>query len=94
VLARGQAYLAAGAATVFVLPGQQRKITRDEIAEMVKQFDGRLNIGWNPAGALSIKELADLGVARVSVGPVIHMMAMNMVTKTAEGILTGVHAGQ
>ena len=79
---------------MFVIPGQQRKITRDEIAEMVKQFNGRLNIGWNPAGALSIKGLADLGVARVSVGPAIHMIAMNMVTKTAEGILTGISAGQ
>jgi 2-methylisocitrate lyase-like PEP mutase family enzyme len=92
VLARGQAYLAAGAATVFVLPGRQRKITRDEIAEMVKQFDGRLNIGWNPASALSIKELADLGVARVSVGPGLHLKAMDVVRTTADTILKGGHA--
>ena len=89
MIARGKAYLAAGATTVFVLPGSQRKITRDDIAEMVKEFGGRLNIGWNPAGALSIEELAELGVARVSVGPAVHLMAMDAVTKAAERILNG-----
>jgi 2-methylisocitrate lyase-like PEP mutase family enzyme len=94
LLARGKAYLAAGASTVFALPGPQRKITRDDIAELVKQFGGRLNIGWNPAGSLSIKELADLGVARVSVGPVVHLKAMDAVRKTAEGILSGGRAAE
>lgn len=94
MLTRGKAYLEAGAATVFVLPGPQRKITRDDIAELVKQFGGRLNIGWNPAGALSIKDLAELGVSRVSVGPVVHLKAMDAVTKAAEGILKGARVEQ
>ena len=57
---------------------------------MVEDFGGRLNIGWNPAGALSIKELAALGVARVSVGPGIHLKAMEVIKTAAQGILDGV----
>ena len=56
---------------------------------MVRHFDGRLNIGWNPSSALSIRELTELGVARVSVGPGIQLRAMELVKKAAKHIMSG-----
>jgi len=85
VLERSRAYLAAGATTVFVIG----KVTREDIAKLVEEFDGRVNVGWNPASSFSIKELAELGVARVSVGPSIHFMTMRTVKEAAEKIMTG-----
>ncbi|KAI1825195.1 Phosphoenolpyruvate/pyruvate domain-containing protein [Xylaria intraflava] len=69
VLARGKRYLASGATTVFVW-GFKRGISRDEVVRMVEAFDGRLAVmaKMTPDG-LRVRELADLGVARVSVGP-------------------------
>ena len=85
-LQRGRAYLAAGATTVFVLGS---KFTRADIEKMVAAFDGKLNIGWNPAaGEFSIKELAGMGVARVSVGPSLQFIADKMFAEEAEKVLT------
>lgn len=88
VLQRGKAYLSAGATTVFVLGGPKHKITRPDVENMVKAFDGRLNIGWNPeASPFHIKELAEMGVMRVSIGPSLQMMAMEILTREAEKIM-------
>lgn len=89
MLSRGKAYLEAGAITFFPIPGPQRRILREDIVKMVAEFDGRLNAGWSPSAALSIRELSKLGVARVSVGPGIHAAAMNIVKKMAEDIVNG-----
>jgi 2-methylisocitrate lyase-like PEP mutase family enzyme len=89
VISRGKAYLAVGATTVFVIPGPDRKIGKDDINQMIREFDGRLNIGWNPSSPLSIQELTKLGVARVSVGPGIQLRAMELVKKAAEHIMSG-----
>jgi 2-methylisocitrate lyase-like PEP mutase family enzyme len=60
---RGRAYLAAGAACVFV-PGVR---DRDAIAALVKGIGGPINILAGP-GSPPIAELESLGVARVSLG--------------------------
>lgn len=45
VVNRGQAYLAAGASTVFVWGGSARGgLHREEVVELVEAFDGRLNV--------------------------------------------------
>ena len=90
MLSHGKAYLSAGASCVFVLPGPQRKLGVEDIQTMVEEFGGKLNIGWNPASAFSIKELAEAGVSRVSVGPGIQLRAMELVTKAAMTIMTSV----
>ena len=89
VLERGKAYLAAGATTVFVWGGSQRGVCSAEVAEMVEVFEGRLNVAMklSPDG-VKVKDLAGLGVARISVGPQIQFMAMNAFAKEAEKILT------
>ncbi|PLN85698.1 phosphoenolpyruvate phosphomutase-domain-containing protein [Aspergillus taichungensis] len=88
VISRGQAYLAAGATSVFVLgplhqahPGELEK---DQITKLVQAFDGRVNL---VPGEKSTKELAALGVSRISVGPDLQMCAMKALKKEAEKFL-------
>jgi 2-methylisocitrate lyase-like PEP mutase family enzyme len=40
-------------------------------------------------GDLAVKELADIGVARISVGPAIQFMAMDSYKEKAEKLLSG-----
>ena len=91
VIERGKAYLAAGATTVFVWGGSQRGVSSNEVAEMVRAFDGRLNVSMilSPEG-LNVGQIAKLGVARISVGPQIQFMAMDTFAKEAEKILARV----
>ncbi|KAL6819141.1 Pyruvate/Phosphoenolpyruvate kinase-like domain-containing protein [Trichoderma camerunense] len=91
VLARGKAYLAAGATSVFVWGGSQRGVSRDEVATMVKEFDGRLNVSMklSPDG-LNASQLSEIGVSRISIGPAIQFIAMDTYAKEAEKILTSV----
>ncbi|KAK6380386.1 hypothetical protein LTS17_005576 [Exophiala oligosperma] len=88
VIARGKKYLEAGATTVFVWGGSRRGVSRAEVERMTEAFDGRLSVSykWSHDG-LSIKELAEIGVARISVGPRIQMFAMEEVAKRAEELL-------
>ncbi|PTB43707.1 hypothetical protein M441DRAFT_189959 [Trichoderma asperellum CBS 433.97] len=86
VIERGRAYLAAGATTVFVW-GASRGVSRSEVVELVKAFDGRLNVLLNLSGGLTVKELADIGVARISIGPTLQIGAMTKLKKDAEAIL-------
>ncbi|KAF4345636.1 phosphoenolpyruvate pyruvate domain protein [Fusarium beomiforme] len=87
VIERGQRYLAAGATTVFVWGGS-RGVSSAEVAELVKAFDGRLNVllKLSPDG-LTIPELADIGVARISIGPTLQLKAMEKLKEEAENIL-------
>jgi 2-methylisocitrate lyase-like PEP mutase family enzyme len=62
---RANAYLAAGADCAFV-PGAA---DRDTIGRLVAELDGPLNVVMGLSGnRLSLNELADLGVRRVTVG--------------------------
>ena len=89
VIIRGKAYLAAGATSVFVWGGSSRGVSRDEVATMVKEFDGRLNVAMRMSpGGLNVAELSKIGVSRISVGPQIQFMAMDTFAKEAEKILT------
>jgi 2-methylisocitrate lyase-like PEP mutase family enzyme len=86
---RGKAYLAAGATTVFVLGGSARGgIMRDEYKELATAFEGRLNVGLSlQPGSITVKELADIGVARISIGPQLQFAAMKALAEQAEKLL-------
>ncbi|UOE18882.1 isocitrate lyase/phosphoenolpyruvate mutase family protein [Thermobifida halotolerans] len=66
-LQRAEAYLAAGADCVFPILASGR----ETVGELVGKIPGPVNILCLPGG-LSVRELADLGVARISWGPFIH----------------------
>jgi 2-methylisocitrate lyase-like PEP mutase family enzyme len=88
VLDRGKKYLAAGATTVFVWGGSNRGVSRQEVQTLVKNFDGRLNVLLSQKpDALSIPQLKELGVARISIGPTLQIKAMKTLTEEAEKLL-------
>jgi 2-methylisocitrate lyase-like PEP mutase family enzyme len=82
VVRRSAIYRAAGADCVFV-PGV---IDRDTIAALVSGIGGPLNIMARP-GAPSTAELGVLGVARVSVGPLITQAAFASIRRATRELL-------
>jgi len=87
VIERGKKYLDAGATTVFVWGGK-RGVSKAEVEQMVKGFGGRLNVSLKMSDGLTIKELAEIGVARISVGPALQFVAMKAFQNEAEKLLT------
>lgn len=87
---RGKAYLEAGATSVFVWGGSQRGVSRAEVEILVKKLGGRVAVKLaDDENALSVNDLAAIGVCRISVGPSLWREAMNAVNKGAERILNG-----
>ncbi|KAL4957512.1 phosphoenolpyruvate phosphomutase-domain-containing protein [Aspergillus filifer] len=86
---RGKAFLKAGACTVFVWGGPGgRGVSTEEIKMLVDAFQGRLNV--KPIlreGFLTIPELKELGVARISHGPELYKAAMRAFEETANKLL-------
>jgi 2-methylisocitrate lyase-like PEP mutase family enzyme len=92
VIKRGQAYLDAGAWNVFVWGGPSRKgWSRDEVGKVCRAFDGRLNVilDITRTDGLTIKELEDIGVARISVGPQLMRQTAALLAGVAQKILDG-----
>jgi 2-methylisocitrate lyase-like PEP mutase family enzyme len=82
---RGRAYLDAGAPVVFV----PARLTDDQISHMVAAFGSqRLTVIGIP-GMPSLARLEELGVARVSYGP----MAQNVALTALQGLVEEVHRG-
>jgi 2-methylisocitrate lyase-like PEP mutase family enzyme len=88
VLDRGKQYLAAGANTVFVWGGSRRGVSRQEVQTMVNEFEGRLNVLLSgKPDALTVPQIKELGVARISVGPALQLKVMKTLTEEAERLL-------
>ncbi|KAF2275550.1 PEP phosphonomutase-like protein [Westerdykella ornata] len=89
---RGKRYLEAGAWNVFVWGGGKRGgITRGEVQRLSEAFGGRLNVSLKRkgAGGLSVRELGEMGVARISVGPGLMGKVVGRVGEEAERIARG-----
>jgi 2-methylisocitrate lyase-like PEP mutase family enzyme len=88
-IVRGRAYLDAGATTVFVWGGSKRGgMTRDEVAEITKALDGRVSVKlWLGEQYLTVSELAEIGVARISCGPELWAKAMKAFEEEMNTIL-------
>lgn len=81
---RGNKYREAGADCIFVQPVWEK----EQIATLVKEIDSPINILSNPSiGAglpPSIRELQDLGVARVSLGSSLMKATLALIKKVAD----------
>jgi 2-methylisocitrate lyase-like PEP mutase family enzyme len=87
---RGKAFLAAGATSVFVWGGAAGNITNEEVKLLVKELDGRLAVKLaDGKDGLPVKELAEIGVCRVSIGAGLYSHDMNGLRRKAERILKG-----
>ena len=91
-LERANAYVEAGADGVFV-PGVT---AADEIATLARELPVPLNVLFAP-GKLTIAELAELGVARVSTGSLLFRVALGAALEAATAVrdgdrLDGLHA--
>jgi len=88
-ISRGRAYLEAGATTIFVMGGPQRGTRTEEVVKLTEAFQGRLSVTYIivMAGGLSVKELKEIGVARISVGPQLMMVAMGHLAEKAKCML-------
>ena len=86
---RGKAYLAAGANTVFVWGGGGgRGVSSEEVKRLVEAFKGKLNVKLNlRPGFATVKDVRELGVARISVGPELFVKAMNAYSGAASTLL-------
>jgi 2-methylisocitrate lyase-like PEP mutase family enzyme len=86
---RGNKYREAGADCIFVQPVWDKEI----ISTLVKEIDAPINILANPGigeGVLppSVKELQDLGVARLSMGSGMMKATLALMKKVADELLT------
>ncbi|KAF2265761.1 PEP phosphonomutase-like protein [Lojkania enalia] len=89
---RGKAYLEAGASNVFIWGGRERGgMTRAEVEEASKALAGRLNVSMIRIlpGGLTVKDLSEIGVARISVGPQLMLKTAGFVGQEAKKILGG-----
>jgi 2-methylisocitrate lyase-like PEP mutase family enzyme len=83
---RGRAFLAAGAPVVFV-PGVA---DRDEVTALVEGLGrGRLSLILRPGASLPVRELQELGVARVSTGPFTQRVALTALQDAVAGLVAG-----
>lgn len=79
---RANAYGEAGADCLFV-PGV---LDAETIGALAREIEGPLNVMAMP-GAPSVPELVDLGVARVSVGPMVALAALAAADRAARELL-------
>ncbi|HWH30847.1 MAG TPA: isocitrate lyase/phosphoenolpyruvate mutase family protein [Mycobacteriales bacterium] len=83
---RGRAFLDAGAPVVFV-PGA---VTRQEIETLVDAFGPqRLSVIAVPRFSLPVRELQELGVARVSTGPFTQRVALTALADATGELVAG-----
>lgn len=89
-LKRGRAYLEAGATTVFYWGGRPRGTTTGVVQRLVRELGGRVAVLLSAKPeAHTTAELAKIGVARISVGPSLFLVAMEAFKKTALNTLNG-----
>jgi 2-methylisocitrate lyase-like PEP mutase family enzyme len=83
---RGRAFLEAGAPVVFV-PGA---ILREEIVALVGALGAqKLSVISVPRHSLSVRELQELGVARVSTGPFTQRVALTALQDATAAVVAG-----
>jgi 2-methylisocitrate lyase-like PEP mutase family enzyme len=83
---RGRAYLEAGAPVVFV-PGVT---AREEVEALVEGLGrNRVSLILRPGASLPVRELQELGVARVSTGPFTQRVALTALQDATAALVAG-----
>lgn len=87
-IVRGKAFLELGATTVFYWGGPRGGLTKAHLQTLVNELDGRVAVllAAYPGGP-TVTELAQIGVARISIGPALYRVAMSAIQKAASSIL-------
>ncbi|KAK3302759.1 phosphoenolpyruvate phosphomutase-domain-containing protein [Chaetomium strumarium] len=88
---RGKRYLEAGATTVFVFWPLDKDVREEDLKRVVDALEGRVNLNPRKASqvqskALTSADLARLGAARVSVGPLLYRVAAQALTAAANEV--------
>jgi 2-methylisocitrate lyase-like PEP mutase family enzyme len=89
---RGKAYLEAGASNVFIWGGPSRKgWGKEDVEKATEALQGRLNVilAMMQPGGLSVKQLGELGVCRISLGPQLMRKMMETLGQDASAVLEG-----
>jgi 2-methylisocitrate lyase-like PEP mutase family enzyme len=84
-IARGRAYLDAGAPVVFV-PG---RLTEDQVTSLVEALGPQRLTMLHAPGSPPLARLEELGVARVSFGPYPQRVALTALQEMVEGVVGG-----
>jgi 2-methylisocitrate lyase-like PEP mutase family enzyme len=82
---RGKAFLDAGASVVFV----PARLDEASVAALVDAFGPRKLTMIGVPGTLPLPRLEELGVARVSYGPITQRIALTALAEFAEGVIGG-----
>jgi 2-methylisocitrate lyase-like PEP mutase family enzyme len=85
---RGKLYLDAGATSIYILGGGPGGLTREDVKKMVEGLDGKVNVALrvpkdDGSTILSSKDIADLGAARISIGPQLYSATVEAIKRTA-----------
>jgi len=88
---RGKLYLEAGATSIYILGGGPDGVDTDAVKKMVDGLGGRVNIGLRlpkdgSGKALTSKQLAELGVSRISIGPQLYFATVEAMKRTAKTV--------
>ncbi|KAF8584436.1 putative carboxyphosphonoenolpyruvate mutase [Ramaria rubella] len=86
---RSKAFLVAGATTAFIWGGPGgRGISADEVRILVKELGGMVNVAARLTPEfLTVKQLSEIGVARISVGPSLYRVALAAYSKGVDNLL-------
>ncbi|KAH8824849.1 phosphoenolpyruvate phosphomutase-domain-containing protein [Flagelloscypha sp. PMI_526] len=88
-IARGQAYLAAGATTTFVWGGGKRGgMSKAEAEQVCEAVGGKLSVMRSFPNGLNSAELTKVGVSRISVGPTLYIKALAAYKQAINDVLT------
>ncbi|KAK0710091.1 phosphoenolpyruvate phosphomutase-domain-containing protein, partial [Lasiosphaeria miniovina] len=80
---RGKRYLRAGATTVFILWPRAAEMRAEDVRRAADELGGMVNVTYRRGGTLTAAHLARLGVARISMGPHLYLVAAEARSKAA-----------
>jgi 2-methylisocitrate lyase-like PEP mutase family enzyme len=85
-IARGKLFLEAGASTIFIWGVMKIKLSEDDVKRLVSGLDGKVAV---QARDLTVKQLQQCGVARISIGPHLLRLALAHIEKEAKAMYDG-----